>query len=357
MPQQLIIRRPDDFHLHLRDGLGLAAVVPHTAKHFGRAVIMPNLKPPVTTVAQALAYRERILECLPDGSEFQPLMTLYLTDSTDPDEIARAKESGHIVAVKYYPAGATTNSAAGVTDIRRTYVTLEAMQKLGIPLLLHGEIPSGDPFDREEKFIDEVLLGLMHDMPELKIVLEHITTSHAATFVESRGPNIAATITPQHMLLNRGDMLAGGIRPDMYCMPILKREENRKAILNAATSGNPKFFLGTDSAPHATHMKHAACGCAGCFTAPIAMALYAQAFDSVDKLDRLENFASRYGADFYGLPPNSGTITLECRTGLENLEAPENLVPLKYDFPEPGNQYVTVTPLYAGTYLPWKVVD
>lgn len=340
----LMIRRPDDFHLHVRDDAVLGNVVRYSASHFGRALIMPNLKPPVTTVAQALAYHDRIRNSLPEGTDFEPLMSLYLTDDTDPDEIAKAKDSGTVIAVKYYPAGATTNSAAGVTDIAKTYKVLERMQELGIPLLLHGEVSSGDPFDRESIFIDRVLRGLVDDFPVLRIVLEHITTSDAVSFVESQGSNIVATITPQHMLLNREDLLSGGIKPHMYCMPILKREENRIAVLNAATSGNPKFFLGTDSAPHGTDTKHAACGCAGCFTAPIAILLYAQAFESVGKLNRLECFSSRFGAEFYGLPLNQGIITLE-----RNHEA-RSIVPQSYEF-GPGT---TVTPLYAGAQLEWK---
>lgn len=357
----ITIRRPDDFHLHLRDGDTLRAIAT-LSSDFKRAMVMPNLKPPITTVEAALSYRNRILEALPSGSDFEPLMTLYLTDETEPEEIARAKDSGFVKAVKYYPAGATTNSAAGVSDIKKVYPILERMQELGVPLLLHGEIPTGDPFDREQKFIDEVLVQLVADFPELKIVLEHITTSQAVAFVKAQGPQVAATITPQHLLLNREHMLAGGIRPHLYCMPILKREWHRMAILDAATSGNSKFFLGTDSAPHETRTKHAACGCAGCFTAPIALGLYAQAFDSVFALNRLEDFASRFGAEFYGLPLNEGTITLERN------ENPEYTIPASYSFGDvrhnltedlsrygidSGGAKNSVVPLFAGEIVKW----
>lgn len=304
--------RPDDWHLHLRDGAMMASVLPHTARQFARAIVMPNLKPPVVTTAQAAGYRARIVAAIPPELQFEPLMTLYLTDNTTPDEIRRAKDSGFVHGVKLYPAGATTNSAAGVSDLTRCYATLEAMQEVGMPLLLHGEVtdPSIDLFDREAVFIDEVLIPLRRAMPALKIVFEHITTRDAAQYVqESSGP-IAATITAHHLLYNRNEIFKGGIRPHFYCLPVLKREQHRLALLAAATSGSSKFFLGTDSAPHAKGLKEHACGCAGCYTALHAMELYAQAFDSVGALDRLEQFASMNGPDFYQLPRNTQTITL-----------------------------------------------
>lgn len=311
-PNSITITRPDDWHLHLRDGATMASVLPHTARQFARAIVMPNLKPPVTTTAQALAYRDRILAALPSGMDFEPLMTLYLTDNTAPEEIVRARESGLIHAVKLYPAGATTNSDAGVTDLRKCYRALEAMQQVGMPLLVHGEVTDSeiDIFDREAVFIDRVMKPLRSDMPELKVVFEHITTQDAAHYVQEAGRHTAATITAHHLLYNRNEIFKGGIRPHYYCLPVLKRETHRKALMQAAISGSGKFFLGTDSAPHARNTKEHACGCAGCYTALHAMELYAQAFDQANALDKLEGFASLHGPDFYGLPRNSGTITL-----------------------------------------------
>ena len=311
-PNSITITRPDDWHLHLRDGATMASVLPHTARQFARAIVMPNLKPPVTTTAQALAYRDRILAALPSGMDFEPLMTLYLTDNTAPEEIIRAKESGLIHAVKLYPAGATTNSDAGVTDLRKCYRALEAMQQVGMPLLVHGEVTDSeiDIFDREAVFIDRVMKPLRSDMPELKVVFEHITTQDAAHYVQEAGQHTAATITAHHLLYNRNEIFKGGIRPHYYCLPVLKREIHRKALMQAAVSGSGKFFLGTDSAPHARSTKEHACGCAGCYTALHAMELYARAFDQANALDKLEGFASLHGPDFYGLPRNSGTITL-----------------------------------------------
>jgi dihydroorotase len=307
----LRIARPDDWHVHLRDGAALASVLPDTARQFARAIVMPNLKPPLTTTAQALAYRERILAALPRGAAFNPLITLYLTDHLPPEEIARAREAG-IVAVKLYPAGATTNSDAGVTDLRRTYSTLEAMQRAGMPLLVHGEVtdPEVDVFDREAVFIERRLVPLRRDFPELKIVFEHVTTREAAHYVLEADARIAATVTAQHLLYNRNALFAGGLRPHWYCLPVLKGEEHRRALVEAATSGSPKFFLGSDSAPHAARLKEHASGCAGCYTAASALELYAEAFESAGALDKLEGFASFHGADFYGLPRNVGHITL-----------------------------------------------
>ena len=312
MTTTLALTRPDDWHLHLRDGDALRAVLPHTARQFARAIVMPNLKPPVTTTALALDYRSRIVEALPDGADFQPLMTLYLTDRTPPDEMRRAREAG-IVALKLYPAGATTNSDAGVTDIRKTYATLEAMQREGLLLLVHGEVTDAeiDLFDREAVFIDRVLQPLRRDFPGLKIVFEHITTREAAQYVAAGDDRLAATITAHHLLFNRNAIFLGGLRPHYYCLPVLKREEHRLALVAAATSGSPKFFLGTDSAPHAAVLKEHAAACAGCYTALSALELYAQAFEAAGALDRLEGFASFHGADFYGLPRNSGRITLQ----------------------------------------------
>jgi dihydroorotase len=310
-PHRLTLTRPDDWHLHLRDGAALRAVLPHTARQFARAIVMPNLKPPITTAAQALAYRERILGALPEGSAFEPLMTLYLTDTLPPDEIRRAKAAG-IVAVKLYPAGATTHSDAGVTDLRKTYATLAAMQREGLPLLVHGEVVDAevDLFDRERAFIDNQLIPLRRDFPELKIVFEHITTREAAQYVQQADRFVAATITAHHLLYNRNAIFLGGLRPHWYCLPVLKREEHRRALVDAATSGSAKFFLGTDSAPHAAHLKENASGCAGCYTALCALELYTEAFDAAGALDRLEAFASINGPAFYGLPRNSGTVTL-----------------------------------------------
>jgi len=310
-PTELTITRPDDWHLHLRDGAAMQSVVPYTARQFGRAIVMPNLRPPVTTAAQASAYRERILAAVPAGMSFQPLMTLYLTDNTPVDEIKRAKEAG-VVALKLYPAGATTNSDAGVTDIRKTYAVLEAMQREGLLLLVHGEVtdPEVDVFDREAVFIDRVMRPLRRDLPELKVVFEHITTKEAAEYVAAADAHTAASLTPQHLLYNRNAIFTGGLRPHYYCLPVLKRELHRQALLAAATSGSSKFFLGTDSAPHAAVMKeNSVCG-AGCFTALSALELYAEAFEAMGALDKFEAFASFNGADFYGLPRNTGRITL-----------------------------------------------
>ena len=311
MTNALSLTRPDDWHLHLRDGDALRAVLPHTARQFARAIVMPNLKPPVTTTALALDYRRRILEALPAGADFEPLMTLYLTDRTPPDEMRRAREAG-IVALKLYPAGATTNSDAGVTDIRKTYKTLEAMQREGLLLLVHGEVTDADIdlFDREAVFIDRVLQPLRRDFPALKIVFEHITTREAAQYVAASHTNLAGTITAHHLLFNRNAIFLGGLRPHYYCLPVLKREEHRLALIKAATSGSPNFFLGTDSAPHAAVLKEHAAACAGCYTALSALELYAQAFDDAGALDKLEGFASFHGADFYGLPRNRSRITL-----------------------------------------------
>jgi dihydroorotase len=311
-PARLTLARPDDAHLHLRDGSALAAVAPHSARQFARAVVMPNLKPPVTTAAQAAAYRARIVAALPSGAQFTPLMTLYLTDKLPPDEIARAREAG-VVAVKYYPAGATTNSDAGVTDLKHTWPTLEAMQRAGMPLLMHGEVtdPEVDIFDREAVFIEHVLIPLRAQFPALKVVLEHVTTREGAQYVAQAAGTIAATLTPQHLLYNRNAIFTGGLQPHWYCLPVLKGEEHRRALVAAATSGSARFFLGTDSAPHAAALKEHAGGHAGCYTALHALELYAQAFDDAGALDKLEAFASHHAADFYGLPRNSGTVTLE----------------------------------------------
>ena len=312
MTQQLTLTRPDDWHVHLRDGDALGAVVPHTAAQFARAIVMPNLKPPVTTAALALAYKQRIQAAVPTGMQFEPLMTLYLTDNTPPDEIQRAKEAG-VVALKLYPAGATTNSDAGVTDLRKTYRALEAMQRSGMPLLIHGEVTDSeiDLFDREAVFIDTKLIPLRQDFPELKIVFEHITTKEAAQYVAQASPFTAATITAHHLLYNRNAIFTGGIRPHYYCLPVLKRETHRIALVQAAISDSNKFFLGTDSAPHPAHLKEHASGCAGCYTALSAIELYAEAFESAGALHKLEAFASFHGPDFYGLPRNTSTITLE----------------------------------------------
>ncbi|MFC0349370.1 dihydroorotase [Undibacterium danionis] len=340
---ELTIIRPDDWHLHLRDGDALKTVLPHTAAQFARAIVMPNLKPPVTTTALAGAYRERILAALPEGMAFEPLMTLYLTDNTPPDEIRRAKDSGFVHAVKLYPAGATTNSDAGVTDLRKCYKTLEVMQEVGIPFLVHGEVtnPEIDLFDREAVFIDTVMKPLRADMPELKVVFEHITTSDAAAYVSEASGSIAATITAHHLLYNRNEIFKGGIRPHYYCLPVLKRETHRQALVKAATSGNPRFFLGTDSAPHAKGVKEHACGCAGCYTALHAMELYAQAFDQVGALDKLEGFASFFGPDFYQLPRNAGSITLK----RESWTLPNELSYLDG----------SLVPLNGGETINWKV--
>jgi len=312
---EIEIRRPDDWHLHLRDGAAMAAVLPFTAERFGRAIVMPNLKPPVTTVAAAAEYRQRILAALPAGSAFTPLMTLYLTDQTDPAEIDKALKSQCVYACKLYPAGATTNSDSGVTDINRMDDVLARMSDVGMPLLVHGEVTARqvDVFDRESRFIDDVLMPTLTRFPKLRVVFEHITTARAAEFVERARDGVAATITPQHLLHNRNAIFEGGIRPHYYCLPILKTEPDREALLAAATSGNPRFFLGTDSAPHAQHTKENACGCAGMFSAHAGIELYAEAFEAVGKLDKLEGFASDFGADFYRLPRNAGRIRLAKR--------------------------------------------
>jgi len=311
MTPTLTLTRPDDWHLHLRDGAALAAVLPHTARQFARAIVMPNLKPPITTAAMAQAYRQRIIDALPEGADFTPLMTLYLTDSLPPDEVQRAKAAG-VVACKLYPAGATTNSDAGVTDIRKTYPTLEAMQRAGLLLLVHGEVtdPAVDVFDREAVFIERVMAPLRRDFPELKVVFEHITTREAAQYVAEAGPHTAATLTAHHLLYNRNALFMGGLRPHYYCLPVLKREVHRAALVQAAASGSDRFFLGTDSAPHASQMKEqSVCG-AGCYTALAALELYAEAFEAAGALDKLEAFASFNGPAFYGLPRNTGTVTL-----------------------------------------------
>lgn len=342
MTSSLTITRPDDWHLHVRDGAALAAVVPHSARQFARALVMPNLKPPVTTAAQAVAYRERILAAVPAGLDFQPLMSLYLTDRLPPEEIRRAKAAG-VVAAKLYPAGATTNSDAGVTDIRKTYPTLEAMQREGLLLLVHGEVtdPAIDVFDREKAFIDTQLIPLRADFPELKIVVEHITTREAAQYVAGSDRFTAGTITAHHLLYNRNALFTGGIRPHYYCLPVLKREEHRQALVRAATSGSGKFFLGTDSAPHAAHLKEHASGCAGCYTAFSALELYAEAFDAAGALDQLEAFASVNGPAFYGLPRNTGTVTLRRETWTLPESVPFGEAQLK--------------PLRGGETLPWRL--
>ena len=335
--------RPDDWHLHLREGDSLASVLPHTARCFARAIVMPNLKSPITTTKRALDYRELILAALPENSRFEPLMTLYLTDDTPPEEIARAKLSGRIHGVKLYPAGATTHSDAGVTRLSRCFHTLEKMQELGIPLLIHGEVtaPEIDIFDREKAFLEMTLGPLVERFPDLKVVIEHITTRDAVQYVEVTGPNIGATITAHHLLMNRNALFLGGIRPHNYCLPVLKREEHREALVEAAISGNPKFFLGTDSAPHAKHTKEAACGCAGLYTAHAAIELYASAFEEAHALDKLEGFASFHGADFYGLPRNKDRITLVRK---------EWRVPDSYKFGEDE-----VVPMRAGESLAWQL--
>jgi dihydroorotase len=343
-PDSITFTRPDDWHLHLRDGAAMASVLPHSARQFGRAIVMPNLKPPVTTTAQAAAYRERILAALPAGVHFEPLMTLYLTDNTPPDEIRRAKDSGFVHAVKLYPAGATTNSDAGVTALTKCYKTLETMQEVGMPFLVHGEVtdPSVDIFDREAVFIERVMQPLRRDMPALKVVFEHITTSDAAQYVMQADGPTAATITAHHLLYNRNEIFKGGIRPHYYCLPVLKREEHRRALVQAATSGSAKFFLGTDSAPHLKGLKEHACGCAGCYTALHALELYAQAFDNAGALDKLEAFASFNGPAFYGLPRNDGTITLRRETWTLPAELPLG--------------EATVVPLNGGETIGWKQV-
>ena len=346
-PTSLTLTRPDDWHIHLRDGDALGVVVPHTAAQFARAVVMPNLKPPVTTAALALAYKQRIVAAVPKDTNksmpFEPLMTLYLTDNTPPDEIKRARDAG-VVALKLYPAGVTTNSDAGVTDLRKTYKTLEAMQREGLLLLVHGEVtsPEIDLFDREAVFIDQHLIPLRRDFPELKIVFEHITTKEAAQYVAQAGLHTAATITAHHLLYNRNALFLGGVRPHYYCLPVLKRETHRIALVQAAISDSKQFFLGTDSAPHPAHLKEHASGCAGCYTALSAIELYAEAFEGANALHRLEAFASFSGADFYGLPRNTSTITLKKQSWV----LPETL-PF-------GN--AELKPLRGGEALAWKLV-
>lgn len=341
---KLTITRPDDLHLHLRDGETLKAVLPDTAHRFARAIVMPNLRPPVTNVDLALAYRERILEALPSGLQFEPLMTLYLTDNTSGAEIKKASESGFVHAVKYYPAGATTNSDSGVTDLNKCSQVFEVMQNLAMPLLMHGEVTDGDVdvFDREKVFIDRNMKPLLARFPELKVVFEHITTRDAAQFVTAAPANVAATITPHHLLMNRNAMFAGGMRPHHYCLPILKREEHRQALVEAAISGSPKFFLGTDSAPHPKSAKESACGCAGMYSAHAAIELYAEVFDAENALAKLEAFASFYGADFYGLPRNQDHITLVKESWQ---------VPAEMEF---GDD--VLVPLRAGQSVQWRML-
>ncbi len=342
MTDTLTLTRPDDLHIHFRDGTAMASVLPDTARVFARAIAMPNLKPPVVTVVDAAAYRERLLAAVPIGVAFQPLMTLYLTDNTQADEIARAQTSGFVHAVKYYPAGATTNSDAGVTDLRRCEAVFAAMEDIGMPLLVHGEVTDADVdiFDREAVFIDRVLLPLLDRHPRLKVVFEHITTQQAVEFVRSANAHIAATITVHHLLYNRNAMFRGGLRPHLYCLPVLKREVHRRALIEAATSGNAKFFLGTDSAPHAQGAKESACGCAGIYTAHAAIELYAEAFEDAGALDKLEAFASFYGADFYALPRNRDTITLR----RETWQVPATLTM--------GDEFCV--PLRAGESMRWQ---
>ncbi|MGH8529024.1 MAG: dihydroorotase [Nevskiales bacterium] len=341
----LTLTRPDDWHLHLRDGAALKSVVAHSARQFARAIVMPNLKPAVTTTAQAAAYRERILQSLPSPSGFTPLMTLYLTNSTTAEEIERAKASGVVFGVKLYPAGATTHSDEGVTDIKRCYAALERMEALGLPLLVHGEVtdPQVDVFDREARFIEQVLMPLRQRFRKLKVVFEHITTKEAVDYVKTAEESIAATVTPQHMRYNRNELFRGGIRPHAYCLPVLKRESHRRAVLEAATSGHPRFFLGTDSAPHARQAKETSCGCAGIYSAHAAMELYAAVFEAAGALERLEAFASFHGPDFYGLPRNTEKLTLKRE---------EWQVPAKYPFGEAEE----LVPLCAGERLGWRVV-
>ncbi len=342
---QLTLTRPDDFHLHVRDGAALAHTIPATAQTFGRAIIMPNLRPPVTTAQQAAEYKQRIIRHIPAGANFEPLMTLYLTDQTTPEMIRDAKAQGDVKALKLYPAGATTNSDSGVTALENIYPALEAMIDAGLPLLVHGEVTDAeiDIFDRERVFIDRHLIDLVSRYPELKLVMEHITTNDAVAFVSETGANVAATITPQHLLYNRNHMLVGGVRPHLYCLPILKRNIHQHALIHAAISGNSKFFLGTDSAPHVQGTKENACGCAGCYSAFGAIELYAEVFESHGALDKLEGFASHFGADFYGLPRNTDTITLEKKS---------QPVPASLPFGEH-----LVVPLRAGEQLQWSQIS
>lgn len=341
---QLTLIQPDDWHLHLRDEETLRSVLPHTAAQFARAIVMPNLTPPVTNTERAAAYRQRIIDATPNDTDFTPLMTLYLTDNLTSAEVKRGAESKLISAVKLYPAGATTNSDAGISDIEKTYPVLETLQALGLPLLVHAEVTDSDVdiFDREKIFIERHLLPITTRFPELKVVFEHVTTKNAVEFVNAQGPNVAATITAHHLLYSRNALLVGGIHPHYYCLPILKRETHRQALLEAATSGSPKFFLGTDSAPHPVNAKESACGCAGCYTAHAAIELYAEAFDTAGALDKLEGFASLFGPDFYGLPRNKGTITLV----KETWNVPDS-------YPLGGNQ---VIPLRAGEAILWRLL-
>lgn len=345
-PETLQIRRPDDWHVHFRDGAMMRAVVPPTAHQMARAIVMPNLVPPVTTAAMAAAYRERIRACVPDGVDFTPLMVCYLTDQTDPEDVAQGFADGVFTAVKLYPSGATTNSAFGVTEIERTYPVLERMAEIGMPLLVHGEVTDLeiDIFDREAVFIERVLAPTVARFPGLKVVFEHITTADAVAFVEASGPTIGATVTAHHLVINRNAIFQGGIRPHMYCLPVAKREQHRLALRKAATSGNPKFFLGTDTAPHATHAKESACGCAGVFTGLNAIEVYARVFDEEGALDRLEAFASLNGPSFYGLPVNDTTVTLARQTWT---------VPDAIDVDD-GDK---VVPFLAGETLPWRLTD
>jgi dihydroorotase len=344
-PSSITIRRPDDWHLHLRDGAALSAVLPFTAAQFARAIVMPNLKPPVVTTEQALAYRQRILQALPKGARFEPLMTLYLTDRTDPAEVDRAKASGIVHGFKLYPAGATTHSDAGVTDIRKVDAVLARMAEAGVILQVHGEVtdPAVDVFDREARFIESVLAPVVARFPRLRVVFEHITTREAVEFVRHARDGVAATVTPQHLLMNRNALFTGGMRPHHYCLPVLKTEPDRRTLLEAIASGDHRFFLGTDSAPHARHTKEAACGCAGIFSAHAAIGLYAEAFESVGALDKLQGFASEHGPKFYGLPLNEGTITLT----KESWD-----VPATYRF---GSD--ELVPLHAGEKILWRVAN
>ena len=343
--QRIIIDRPDDWHVHLRDEDALATTVPHTARTFGRAIVMPNLKPPVTSLELAAAYRERIIAARPEDSDFDPLMTLYLTDNLSPNEIASAYDSGLVQAVKYYPAGATTNSNSGVTSMDKVMPALRRMAEIGMPLLIHGEVTDEhvDVFDREKQFIDTLLTPLCEELPTLRIVLEHITTGDAVKFVEQASSNVAATITAHHLLFNRNHLLAGAVRPHFYCLPILKRNTHQEQLLKAATSGSSKFFLGTDSAPHARPAKETSCGCAGIYSAPAALELYAEIFEAAGALDKLEGFASHFGADFYGLPRHSDKVTLEKRQWT-----------LPNAYPYDGDELI---PLRAGEAVAWRVIE
>lgn len=342
---RLTITQPDDFHLHLRTGDVLQTVIGYTARQFARAMIMPNLQPPVTTVVQALRYRTEIMQALPDNSLFQPLMTLYLTDNTDLSEVKKLADSPWVFAFKLYPAGATTHSEWGVSNIKSIYSILAELEKQGIPLLIHGEVTSAeyDVFDREKIFIDKILTKIIQDFPALRIVLEHLTTAEAVEFVGATAAHVGATITPQHLMFNRNALFVGGIKPHFYCLPVLKREHHRRALVEAATSGNPKFFLGTDSAPHLTRLKESSCGCAGCFTAHAAMELYATVFEEANALDKLEGFASFFGADFYGLDRNKTTLTLQKKSW----QVPEKI----------GSYLCNITPLLAGETLAWQVFE